>query len=635
MNALGRIVKQTGYGLAQPWEGRNIGLSDDDQASLQREGVMPDYTAGNQNFLTTANAAIIRLAAQAGDILWNTPAALAGGLTGLFHQTAEEIAGSPSPTFEGTTEERTRQILAAPFGMIGDIASGVNKGYYGELPELGGEGAITTEAARVARASDAAAARAVGAIGEGEAGYYDAAPLTPETATARTAAAQEAGIEAPQPNPPPPDVHSLARRIDPETFQEYDALNAEGAIHRARLAAMAEERAASPEAVAAQGQIDTIMGRVNNVPSRLTNAARGRLEAAQATLDEVLSRETPEMAATRAQLLDADFAKRDLAVDVSAAYRQAREIAPDLPETAPAEQPTGAAGIEAEGAPQPAADMVARSEEEARTTAAGAATEAQPAEFRAPDVLGGEAAVAQAEEGAALSREQARASGEGAPTLTEQAAQPAGAEEGEPAKPGGTEVEKPGLAKYGNLRAVEGTGETVARGLSAHVEEDAIERGLANSFGDLPEYERVSMADQARQAAELMDRDYDTAKEIAMGTRQPPKGLLPESVYVGVEKRATAEGDVETLRALATRSRLNTTATTMGQRIRTLGERDRTSPVGAIAAVQQAREAAFSARGASLEAARAATVAEIRAEARAAASKPDAWEALVSSLLCK
>ena len=593
-NPLGRIVDAAGHGFAQPFEGRPVGLSDTDASTLQKWGVLPDYKGASTNFFDAARDTLIRGGAQAADVAWNALPSLAGGVGGGLKQTGMEVAGQSGDQPLQVTDLRS----AAGFipAAAGELLEGVPKGYY-PLEAFPGSRPLTADM----RATDAIAARSVGALGEGEAGFYDAKPLSEENATARASAASEAGLEPLQAAPPPPDVHALARRIAPETFEQYDALNAEAGIHRATLASLSEERLSSPEAVEAQGQIDTIMGRVNNVSARLTNAARGRLEAAQARLDEALNTETPEMAAARGRVMDADFAMRDLAPDVSDAYRQAREMAPELPETAPLAQPEGAPKAEEEGTPQAAAEMAAMSQAEARTTAAAGASPEAQAEVAPGKVTGEETLGHPAERGAEAARETARA------------------------------TEAAGVPERVHVEPAQGTGETATRGLARHTEEDAVARGLASNFGDLPEYSRVSMADQARQATDLMSKDYETAKDIAMGRKSAPSGLLPESVYVAVEKRATAEGDVETLRQLATQSKLSTAATVMGQRIRTLGERERMSPVGAIQIVQQAREAAFVKRGGNLEAAKSATVAEIRAEVRAAASKPDAWKTFLES----
>jgi hypothetical protein len=133
----------------------------------------------------------------------------------------------------------------------------------------------------------------------------------------------------------------------------------------------------------------------------------------------------------------------------------------------------------------------------------------------------------------------------------------------------------------GGLTPIEGTGETRTRGLAAGIEEKAIANKIDVAFGDLPQYRVMSIADQAHRAAQLLVDDPAHALEIAKGNAQPPSGLHPESVLVAVENRAIADGDVATLRELAT-GKLTAEGTTMGQRIRLLGERDADSPVAAM-----------------------------------------------------
>lgn len=581
---------------------------------MRRHGVFNDYKDGHTSLLKSFNEAVIRPAADVASLVWRAPPAAIAAASGGLQQTAVEVGGQQTPVAQPTN---LREALAAPLAGAAELAAGVTSGFGGEFAAEAGSFDRIAEADN---AATAARARSVGVVGEGEAGYYDVAPVTPENAAARVDAAQDAGIEAPAPAPPPPDVHALARRIDPDTFQQFDALSLERDQARQTITALGIQREASPEALAAQNDINTILGKVHGVEDRLTNAARGRLADAQSRLDTALREDTPAMTEARTNLMDADYAMRDLAEPVSTAYRSAQEM---LPAEAvakplgtpmlPGEQPTEP--IPGEG-PEGALPAVAAGE--------GAAAEVAP-----PNVVGeklGEPAAAQEEASAPA-------------TSTEAAAAPEGAA-----------AQKLGQARYGNLKAVEGTGDLQTRGLSEHVEAKAIEDGLVDNFGDLPEYRTLSMADQAAQAAKLIDSDYQTAKDVAMGLRQPPKGVLPESVFVGVEKRALAEGDVETLRQLATQSRLNTAATTMGQRIRTLGERDRTSPVGAIQEVQAAREADL-ARRTDVEAAKKAAVADMKAEIRnasedreaaeasrsptvAAGAKPTPWNEFISSITC-
>jgi hypothetical protein len=172
------------------------------------------------------------------------------------------------------------------------------------------------------------------------AGREGAIPMPPEPAgPAAPAAAARAGAfepegglpgevgelhAAPEPEPPgvPPDVHAMAREIDPETFEKYDALAAEKAMHRDALVGLGGERVNLAEAVDAQATIDRIM----QLTGRRFANQRAALADAQATLARVTSDDSPQMAATRQALLQADYGMRDLAPRVSAAYRDAQAI---------------------------------------------------------------------------------------------------------------------------------------------------------------------------------------------------------------------------------------------------------------------------------------------------------------------
>jgi hypothetical protein len=437
------------------------------------------------------------------------------------------------------------------------------------FPPAGFEGAALRATANARRAAnlrvEIPAARAEAVIAEGEAGYFEARELTPENAAARVDAANEAGIPTPVPEQVAPDVHVLARRVNPPVFEQYDALEAAKGAHRTTIQTMAQAREALPEAVQAQEEIRTILGKVHGVEERLTKAARARLEAAQARLDAVLSQDTPEMAKARKALLSADIAQRDLVPEVASAYRQARDMTPPVTERV-------AAVAEEVSAGKPIEEIVE-----------------QPAPV---DAITAEVA-----------------------------------ERVEP-----PQTPRAGAAPSGGIRPVQGTGPLRTRTLSEGIEAKAIEHELTQSFGDLPEYHQLSMADQAAQATAFVNASPEEAFAVAMGKKAAPRGVLPESVLVAVEKAAIAEGDVETLRQLATESRLTTAATTMGQRIRTLGERHPSSPVGAIAAVQEARFVALNKRNAT---AIKDASSEIKAEMRRNAPSRDAWAAFIQEITCK
>lgn len=216
--------------------------------------------------------------------------------------------------------------------------------------------------------------------------------------------------------------------------------------------------------------------------------------------------------------------------------------------------------------------------------------------------------------------------------------------ESEPVQVGQTEIaEQPTIPLEGSANPTDiisperksiqpGQTETKPSKLAQGVEEKAIANKLTQGFEGKPEYQTVSVADQAKMAADLIKGDPEKATRIAMGTEAPPEGLLPESVFVAMEDYATANKDVDLLRDLATKSTLNSEATGMGQRIRMLAERDPNSPVAAIQKVTKAREDAATKRFGPK--AKDTIKTQIRIEIKRANAKPKSWIDWVESIKC-
>lgn len=189
---------------------------------------------------------------------------------------------------------------------------------------------------------------------------------------------------------------------------------------------------------------------------------------------------------------------------------------------------------------------------------------------------------------------------------------------------------------------IEGSGKAKTRSLALGVEQTAIKNRLTSEFGDLPSYKEVKMADQAIKAAALIQADPIKAKDVAMGKVPPPHGILPESVFVALEEKAIKEGDISTLRDLAMNSTLTGEATLMGQRLRTLGERDPESPIAAIKAIARARENAVLKHMKKIKIKKAATIAtekkvvikEIKEHIKKVRPTKADWGSFIESLKC-
>lgn len=171
-----------------------------------------------------------------------------------------------------------------------------------------------------------------------------------------------------------PDIHAIAREVDPDSFARFDALNDETAKLREQAAELGEQRRLSPEAVAAQNDMDRIVGIEQPLLAREAEAWRetwrqsapeaevAKLDEAEGRLRDALASDTPGQAEVRQRLMANDVAMRDLAPTISAAYRQAADEAAaprpfDAGELAQNQQQLYENGY-APGVPQPEFDAV-------------------------------------------------------------------------------------------------------------------------------------------------------------------------------------------------------------------------------------------------------------------------------------
>ena len=130
----------------------------------------------------------------------------------------------------------------------------------------------------------------------------------------------------------------------------------------------------------------------------------------------------------------------------------------------------------------------------------------------------------------------------------------------------------------------------LAQRVLSRAEENDITRGIKEALDLAPEYGKANVQNQAQEAVKYLKENPKDAVKVAMGTKNPPEGLLPESVFIAVENDAVLRGAYGLVRDLATKSTLSVEASGMGQRIRMLAERDADSPIGAIQVVEKARE---------------------------------------------
>jgi hypothetical protein len=297
-----RIVDGFGYGFKQGFGATPL-LKGPVQEALKDAGILKDYETGQNNIIRQFGDFLIRPLAFAADLATRAPP---GTLRGL--------AESETPL--------------APLGAVG--ISALEGGFNAGLPHAPTAVAESNlKGRRLARAIEA------GLTDEqypGTVPHESIPPVTEALAPTGRPSATERVI-APDitlPDvvvaPEPTDIHGRARFDNPDLFQNYDTLTERKQVLSDQLEGLRQA-----EAKPFQDQIDSILEKVNGVEDRLTARQRERLEAARHNLEYTLGKDSPERQAIRLERNNVDADLREIAPDVNAAYRTAREAIPEPP----------------------------------------------------------------------------------------------------------------------------------------------------------------------------------------------------------------------------------------------------------------------------------------------------------------
>jgi hypothetical protein len=173
--------------------------------------------------------------------------------------------------------------------------------------------------------------------------------------------------------------------------------------------------------------------------------------------------------------------------------------------------------------------------------------------------------------------------------------------------------------------------------LAERVEAEAIKKKLVDRFEGLPEYQTMNMEEQAKMSADLINSDYPKALRVAMGQENPPKDLREASVFEAVKMKALKDGDVETLRSLATQSTVPSKLTAYGQEIKAADVKNPEDPVSAMQEVKKEREKKFERlnKNRPIEKAKKETVEQIRKEIKKKTVRSkETWEMFVNRIKC-
>lgn len=358
-SGIGRVLDAVGHGAKQGWGTSEI-VEPDTADLLRKAGVFPDAAKPQHDIIRGFNEALLRPAAAGldmairagGQFMRATGAAISGVQAGIAQ--AGEEAGAPQlgRDVAGMIEAFPQEGMGLP-GVLPrthvpfSLDAARDAGVLGTEDQWKGISPPTEDFPAGTTAHFGAPAEAK--LGEAPKSYE--ATISPDVQQ----------LMAPEPAAAPKDIHEAARQIAPSVFEEFDSLNEGKDALREQIAAGQTALRQSAEAQAPHAaEIADLQERLQDTTPRLAKKYQARLDALIPERDafvndeftmSALTRDTPEIAAMRQQLQEIDYRTRDLAPDVSAAYREA---ARQFPETL--EEPAVATPVAAP-APEPAAEV--------------------------------------------------------------------------------------------------------------------------------------------------------------------------------------------------------------------------------------------------------------------------------------
>jgi hypothetical protein len=178
---------------------------------------------------------------------------------------------------------------------------------------------------------------------------------------------------------------------------------------------------------------------------------------------------------------------------------------------------------------------------------------------------------------------------------------------------------------------LEGTGETKKSGLAESVTNEAINKGLVEDLGGLPEYKMRDMDLVSAKVAKFIKKNFELAKKIAFGEAPEQDGLRAQEIFTGLRAKAMAEGDIQLIHDLAHNEYAADMATELGQRVKALDSRNPLDPTERVREVSEARSAKAK-KASAKEVPK--DVKKMKAELEKAKPKASDWENFIKELAC-
>lgn len=169
--------------------------------------------------------------------------------------------------------------------------------------------------------------------------------------------------------------------------------------------------------------------------------------------------------------------------------------------------------------------------------------------------------------------------------------------------------------------------------IAKSVQQKAIEKRLTKGFEDVAEYNKITIEDQSRRAAEVM-QDIENARAMIRGEKELPSGLKEASLIIAAEEYIAETGDVSFAEELAN-SPLTVATSEAAQQLRIAAERDPDSATAKLSELKEARQKVFEERSKkTLKQAKKEEVANLKEKVKKSKPTKETWNSFIDSIQC-
>lgn len=166
------------------------------------------------------------------------------------------------------------------------------------------------------------------------------------------------------------------------------------------------------------------------------------------------------------------------------------------------------------------------------------------------------------------------------------------------------------------------------------IERKAIEDNLTKGFEGVAGYDKITIADQARRASDLVNKDFELARKVVRGEEPLPANLRGTALITAMEQRIKKTGDAELAYELAN-SPLVSRTSAAAQELRLAAERQPDSLALKLRELRQIREDAVKKRtGQDVDTAIKKEVGKIKEETKKTIPKREDWSSFIDSIQC-